>query len=244
MHQTMDMYKFNQVPSEAQIQKFLRKIIFGSNVYCPKCKSRKVKSEKNRYKCRKCRSRFSLISNTWLKHCRLPLEQLWFVLWCWTAQIPVKQCVSLSRLSEPTIRKWYEVFRLNLPENETILDHIIQLDEAYFGGKKKPTTLFMAKQVNDTGERKLAYQLIHGDNPCREHAWWFLQSYIKPNSILFTMEQVFIIRLINGGLYITVEISIRNLSLNKPVRLRVCLESCVPLSEECTIMLLWTNYLQ
>lgn len=71
----------------------------------------------------------------------------------------IRQCVSLSELSEPTIRKWYEVFRLNLPNDETILDHLVQLDEAYFGGRKQPTTLFMAKQVTSTGERKLAYQL-------------------------------------------------------------------------------------
>lgn len=142
----MDMYTLNQVPSEAKIRKFLRQTIYGRHVHCPWCKSRKIKSESSKYWCRECRKRFSLTSCTWLKNCRLPLEQLWLVLWCWTAQIPVRQCTSLTELSEPTIRKWYEVFRLNLPNDETILDHLVQLDEAYFGGKKQPTTLFMAKE--------------------------------------------------------------------------------------------------
>ena len=182
----MDMYKLNQVPSEAQIRKFLRQTVFGRHVYCPMCKSRKVTSEKTRYKCRSCRGRFSLTSHTWLRPCRLPLQQFWVVLWCWTMQIPVRQCMRLSQLSEPTIRLWYENFRINLPEEETILDHLVQLDEAYFGGKKQPITLFMAKQVSSTGERKLAYQLIHGDNPNREQALWFIQTYLQPNSALFT----------------------------------------------------------
>lgn len=182
----MDMYTLNMVPSEAQIWKFLRQTIYGRHIHCPSCKSRKVKSERLRYWCGNCRNRFSLTSHTWLKHCRLPLEQWWLVLWCWTSQIPVRQAVSLAELSEPTIRNWYETFRLQLPNDETTLDHLVQLDEAYFGGKKQPTTLFMAKQVSKTGERKLAYQLIHGDNPTREHAWFFIQSHIKPHSALFT----------------------------------------------------------
>lgn len=182
----MDMYTLNQVPSEAQIRKFIRQTVFGSHLYCPHCKSRNVVSYQARYRCRECASRFSLTSHTWLSNCKLPLEQLWMVLWCWTTQVPIKQTISLTKLSEPTIRLWYETFRINLPEEETILDHLVQLDEAYFGGKKRPTTLFMAKQVISMGERKLAYQLIQGDYPTREHAWWFVQTYLKPHSALFT----------------------------------------------------------
>lgn len=182
----MDMYTLKQVPSEAQIRKFLRRTIFGPHLYCPECKSRNVIAYQTRYRCRKCLSRFSLTSHTWLNNCKLPLEQLWLVLWCWTTQVPVRQTVALTELSEVTIRHWFETFRVNLPEEETLLDHLVQLDEAYFGGKKKPTTLFMAKQVSNLGERKLAYQLIQGDYPKREHAWWFVQTYLKPNSALFT----------------------------------------------------------
>ena len=180
------MYTLNQIPSEAKIKKFLRRTIFGSNIYCPKCKTRQIKASGGRYWCKRCRVRFSLTSHTWLNNCKLPLEQFWLVLWCWTTQIPVRQTVSLTQLSEPTIRHWFEKFRYQLPNDETILDHLVQLDEAYFGGKKNPTTLFMAKQVASTGERKLAYQLIRGEYPKREHALWFIQTYLKPNISLFT----------------------------------------------------------
>lgn len=180
------MYTLNQIPSEAKIRKFLKKVIFGSNIYCPKCHSRQVKSINKRYWCRKCRSRFSLTSHTWLTNCKLPLEQWWMILWCWTTQIPIKQTMALTKLSQTTIRHWFEAFRLQLPEEETVLDHLVQLDETYFGGRKKPTTLFMAKQVSSIGERKLAYQLIQGGYPAREHAWWFVQTYLKPHAALFT----------------------------------------------------------
>lgn len=116
---------------------------------------------------RNCRDRFSLTSHTCLTHCRFPLEQLWILLWCWISQVPIRQTGLLTQLSEPTVRLWFASFRTNLPEEVTILDHFVQLDEAYFQGRKKSTNLNMVKQW---GERKLAYQLIQGGYPVREHA--------------------------------------------------------------------------
>lgn len=129
----MSMYQLKQIPSEAQIRKLLRKIVFGSNVHCPNCGSRKTTNFEGRFRCRKCRGKFSLLSHTWLTHLRLPLPQFWLVLWCWTEQIPVKQTARLSHLSLVTIYHWFEVFRSHLPEDQELLDHLIQLDEAYFG---------------------------------------------------------------------------------------------------------------
>ena len=178
----MNMYQFNQIPSEAQIQKHIRRIVFGKEVYCPKCKTRRVYKTQGRYRCRKCRMRFSLLSHTWLSNMRLPLQQFWMVLWCWIKQIPVKQTMAMTKLSEVTIRHWFEEFRNHLPDINDALSTLVQLDEAYFGGRGGKT-LFMGKQV---GSRKLAYQVLYGIHPAREHAWSFLQTYIQPDTILNT----------------------------------------------------------
>ena len=114
------------------------------------------------------------------------MQRFWLILWCWTTQIPVRQAVSLTRLSEPTIRLWYEEFRDHLPENKEVLEKLVQLDEAYFGGKKG-RTLFMAKEINNEyGGRKLAYSILPHANPVREEAWAFLQEYVMPESLLHT----------------------------------------------------------
>ena len=178
----MEMYQFNQIPSEAQVRKYLRRIVFGKNIYCPACKSDKVYHTQDRYRCRKCRRRFSLLSSTWLSNLKLPLEQFWMVLWCWTTQIPVRQAVSLTKLSEITVRLWYDEFRHHLPADHEVLEKIVQLDEAYFGGRNGKA-LFLGKQV---GSRKLAYRIIPHPNPCREHAWYFLHECIAPQTILNT----------------------------------------------------------
>jgi transposase-like protein len=178
----MDMYQLNQIPTEAQITKYIRQIVFGKHIHCPHCKSRQTYSVQGRYRCRKCRVRFSLLSHTWLKNMKVPLQQFWLILWCWTTQIPVRQTVSLTQMSEVTIRHWFEEFRHHLPYNNQVLDRMVQLDEAYFGGHNGKA-LMMAKEV---GTRKLAYVVLPHTSPVREHAAWFLESYVVPHSQLHT----------------------------------------------------------
>src|SRR5690348_8284717 len=161
------MYQFRQIPSDAQIRKHIRRIVFGKNIFCPACKSRKVLKEKERYWCTHCRGRFSLLSHTWLSHLKIPLQLFWLVLWCWTQQVPVKQTAKLTELSKTTIYHWFEVFRTHLPRDEETLEHLVQLDEAYFGGNKG-RALLMGKQI---GTRKLAFEILSHTNPAREHAY-------------------------------------------------------------------------
>ncbi|PIY72332.1 hypothetical protein COY87_01540, partial [Candidatus Roizmanbacteria bacterium CG_4_10_14_0_8_um_filter_33_9] len=178
----MDMFQLNQIPSDAQIRKYLRRIIFGKNIYCPECKTSHVFADKGRYRCRKCRIRFSLTSHTWLNNMKLPLREFWLLLYCWTIQIPIKQAATLVSRSEVTIYDWYRKFRCHITADEQVLNHLIQLDEAYFGGRQGKA-LFMAKEV---GTRKLAYQLVPTSWVNRETAAWFLEENITPYAKLNT----------------------------------------------------------
>lgn len=179
------MYQLRQIPSEAQIRKLLRRIVFGKNIFCPQCKTRNVLKNRQRFWCIKCRTRFSLLSHTWLAHVKIPLQTFWLVLWCWTQQVPVKQTAKLAQLSIPTIYHWFDVFRSHLPEDPEVLEHLVQLDEAYFGSKSKATlrALFMGKQM-DT--RKLAFKIINKSYPVREDAWDFIKDNIAPETQIAT----------------------------------------------------------
>jgi transposase-like protein len=175
----MDMYQLNQIPSETQIRKFLRRILFGKNVFCPKCRCRQIHKNHDRYWCPKCRRRFSLLSYTWLHDLKLPLQRWWLVLWCWTNQISIQQAIKLTHLSELAIRHWYDNFRAHLPENPHILSRIVQLDEAYGKG----WSLVMAKQKNS---RKVAFVVLPEKSVERQQAVKFLSQYVKPRSRLYT----------------------------------------------------------
>lgn len=173
------MYQLNQVPSETQIRKYLKQIVFGSNLYCPECHSRRVKSYENRYRCNHCRVKFSLISHTWLKNLKISHQQFWLILWCWTTQIPVRQSQALTKLSEVTLRHWFDLFRKHLPQDQEVLEKLVQLDEAFF----KLAGLMLGKQI---GTRKLAYQVLNTTNVRRHHATSFLKQHVKPETQLNT----------------------------------------------------------
>lgn len=178
----MTMYQFKQIPSETQIRKYLRRILFGKEIFCPVCRSRKIYVSQQRYRCHKCYVRFSLLSHTWLANMKLPLQEFWLILWCWTQQIPIRQTIALTGLSELTIRNWYEEFRNHLPEDQDVLEHLVQLDEAYFGGNKG-RALLMGKQI---GSRKLAFDVLSHTAVAREHAYKFLQTYVAAETVLNT----------------------------------------------------------
>src|ERR1700738_958809 len=105
----MDMYNLRQIPSEAQIQKYLKRAIFGGQYpFCPVCRKTNPIRYENRYRCRRCRAKFSVLSHTWLANLKLPLQQWWLLLWCWTQRVPVKQASALSKLSQVTVYHWYD----------------------------------------------------------------------------------------------------------------------------------------
>ncbi len=176
------MYQLRQIPSEVQIKKYLRRIIFGKKVHCPRCRSRQIFKYENRYRCRICRLPFSLLSHTWLSSMKISYQKFWAILWCWTIQVPIRQAQALCELSEEAVRHWYEQFRLHLPQDYTILERIVQMDEAYFGGKNG-YSLILAKQSQ---RRKLAYEVIREPSVQRQHAAQFLFQYVKPKSKLQT----------------------------------------------------------
>ena len=174
-----DMYNLSQIPSEAQIKKYLRRIVFGKNVFCPKCRFRQVVSRQGRFHCPRCRIRFSLLSHTWLANMKLPYQKFWVLLWSWTIAEPILQTMALTGLSEKTIRHWFHEFRSHLPDETHVLERIVQVDEAFF----RSMTLLMGKEK---GTRKLAWEVLPGTAPTKTDAALFLFKKVKPGSKLWT----------------------------------------------------------
>lgn len=169
----------SQIPSETQIKRILRKIIYGKNMFCPFCGNRNIFRSENRYYCRRCKKHFSLLSGTWLNNMKLSYRTFWALLWCWTQKIPIRQSQKLCQVSEKTTYHWFRQFRLHLPEFEPILNGQIQMDEAYF----KSLSLVMAKQV---GSKKLAYQVLSKNTVNKTDAMQFIHQWVEPKSQLQT----------------------------------------------------------
>lgn len=181
----------HQIPTDAKIRRIIKKIVFGQHLFCPYCGSRSIKKYEQRYFCKRCRKKFSLLSVTWLKGMKMPLAVFWLLLWCWTNKTPLDQTKKVTGLSEPTIRTWYDKFRNHLPKDELAdmrLEGKIQMDEAYRGAKNSKYAIIGAKQINQDKEekRKVAFRVIPKNSVDRLDAINFIKDTISPNSNLFT----------------------------------------------------------
>lgn len=180
----------HQVPSASKIKREIKKVVFGKMLFCPRCGSRQVKAHEKRYRCRLCRKPFSLTSVTWLKCMKLSYETFWLLLWCWTNKVPIEQAMKLSGVSKPTARRWYGKFREHLPAekiDDITLSGVIQMDEAYRGGKKRGYSIIGAKEEKQSGRKtKLALQVIDKPSVDRKDAVSFLAEHIEPDSKLQT----------------------------------------------------------
>ncbi len=180
----------HQVPTETKIKSELKKVIFGKKLFCPRCGSRRIKKYEGRYRCKHCRKPFSLKSVCWLKGMKLSLRTFWLLLWCWVKKVPLDQTAELCGVSKPTVRRWYERFRCHIPvENLSSirLSGIVQMDEAYKGGKKKGYSIIGAKQKAENGKRrKMAFEIISKSSVDRKDALDFISQRIKPDSRLHT----------------------------------------------------------
>ena len=176
------IFHLNQIPSEAKIRKELRKLIFGKNVTCPRCRTQQVKVSEQRYWCKRCRIHFSLLSSTYLKSLKLALRTLWAILWCFVNAIPVKQARSLTNLSEEAVRRAYDLFRAQIPEEDAILQHNVQLDEAFFFGRQGKAFM-LAKQVGTREHAWAVHPTVHLN---RTHATGFLFQHVEPRTRLQT----------------------------------------------------------
>jgi transposase-like protein len=143
--------------SQNQIKAALRKMAFrNGRLKCPHCGYFKVRSIEKRYYCLRCRKKFSLSSNTWLKNIKLPLKTFIALLECWLTGRSVKDAAESLEISRPTIYRYYQLFRLNVaktvdfkPEND------VQVDEAYFGQFKRQANWYHGfmkyKVIDKTG---------------------------------------------------------------------------------------------
>jgi transposase-like protein len=131
--------------SERKIETELRKIFFPpkGRLKCPHCGSFKVRRSEERYRCPRCRKKFSLLSGTWLGHIRVPLSILMILLWSWIKGYSIDQAVDLTKLSRVSVRRYFRLFRLHVVKSvEFKPQDAVQVDEAYFGSYRKSSNVY------------------------------------------------------------------------------------------------------
>lgn len=176
-------HSLSQIPSEKQIAKHLKNTIFGKRVCCPDCHRQMYVQElkKNRlWRCRKCRNKFSLTSVAWLKGMKLSYQHLWCLIWCWQHKMNVQQVKDLLKLSIPTIRRYYALFRDNLQlDYDIVLEGKVQMDEMFVKG----AFVIGAKDIT---RKKIKLIVVREKSPTKEDAMELIMNHVRAGSTLQT----------------------------------------------------------
>lgn len=156
-----------ELPSEAKIRALLRRILLPSGLKCPHCCSFKVRAVERRYYCQRCRRKFSVKSlHPLLRHMRISYRQLYQLLWYWQHKYQPGQTAELTRLSAPTITRWYDRFRLYLPQLKDYLplEGRIEVDESQFGHHYNWTAQWVAGAVASKDKQTRLQPIIARDS--------------------------------------------------------------------------------
>ena len=178
------MHILDQVPSEAKIRRFVRKLLFGQRMRCPNCASADVRRIECRFYCRKCRKKFSLISHSWLSGMKLSWSQFWVLLVCWQSQHTLTSACELAGVSIPTARRWYRRFQYHLPYKQNQrFSKAVEVDEAFVGRRRHGNQrIILGALERHTG--RIALKVTN--NRTQETTDTFLLDHIETTTTVFT----------------------------------------------------------
>lgn len=141
---SMDVNAFEVlVKSENKARLYLRKFCWKKgHVFCSACYSYKISRIRGKkFRCKRCGYTFHDFSNRWLNRLKIsPKTWLW-ILKLFELEVSARKIAQQVGISYPTALKAVNVIRIsivaNTPEADELLKGEVEMDETYFGGRRK-----------------------------------------------------------------------------------------------------------
>lgn len=109
--------------------------------FCIRCKSIKIyRIAGKKYRCKRCKYTFHDFSGRWIHLLQITYREWLWIIKLFELELSARKMSQQLDLSYPTILKALNVIRLAILYNgqsDDLLDGEIELDEAYFGGRRK-----------------------------------------------------------------------------------------------------------
>jgi len=134
---------YDLISSESKARKYLLGKCFKNHQrYCPRCKCRKLyKLADARYRCSRCEYTFHDFTGRWINQGRLTCVQWLSFIKLFELEVSVRKMSQQMGLSYRAAYRAVSTIRFSILSHardaEGLLDGEIELDESYFGGKRK-----------------------------------------------------------------------------------------------------------
>lgn len=140
----MDLNTFESLcKTENKARLYFKKFCWkNSHVFCTTCRSYKVyRIAGKKYRCKRCGYKFHDFSGRWLNKLNISFKNWLWIIKLFELEVSARKIAQQVQLSYPTVLKAVTIIRLaiaaNAPDAQDLFDGEIELDESYFGGKRK-----------------------------------------------------------------------------------------------------------
>ncbi len=151
--QLMDMF-----PTDEAATAWFESVVWPDGRHCPKCGSvntREASHKKMPYWCSDCRSYFSVKTGTAMQASKIPLRKWAIAIYLCLTNLKSVSSMKLQRdigVSQPTA--WFMLHRIREAwacDSDGPFDGPVEVDETYFGGKRRNMSNAKRKELADTG---------------------------------------------------------------------------------------------
>jgi len=128
--------------SENRARLFFKKVCWkNGRIFCTRCRNRKIyRIVGKRYRCRRCGYTFHDFSGRWINRLRIPFKKWLWIIKFFEVELSTRRIAQQVGLSYPTVFKAITVLRLSILaqlDADLLMTGEIELDESYFGGRRK-----------------------------------------------------------------------------------------------------------
>ena len=140
----MDLKTFeNLLQTENRARLYLRKKCWkNGRIFCTRCRSAKIyRIAGKKYRCKRCHYTFHDFTGRWINKLKVSYKTWLWLIKLFELEVSAHQARRQMHLSYPTTLKAYDLIRYAIvssaQDSETLLAGVIEMDESYFGGKRK-----------------------------------------------------------------------------------------------------------
>jgi len=140
----MDLKSFEAlIKTENSARLFLVKLCWENHRrFCTRCRCYKVyRIIGKRFRCKRCGYTFHDFTGRWINKLRITYKNWLWIIKLFELELSARKIAQQTGLSYPTVLKAVNLIRtaivVNSPDSSELLGGVIEMDESYFGGRRK-----------------------------------------------------------------------------------------------------------
>ena len=149
----MDMF-----PTEKAASEWFESVLWPNGRHCPKCgscRTREASHAKMPYWCTDCRSYFSVKTGTAMQRSKIPLRKWAIAIYLCLTSLKSVSSMKLHRdIGVTQATAWFMMHRIReawAVDDDDQFDGPVEVDEAYFGGRRENMSLSKRKELAEAG---------------------------------------------------------------------------------------------